>query len=86
MLSPQVFAIQINNLSLEDLIKERNRLIEDIRIYEKEYLNTNNSELDEISLSLKYDMQPSADTNYYFNNMYLLEVNKLIVDRLERKI
>lgn len=71
MQSPELFRLGLENYSIEQLRKERDRLIREIRDYEKQ-----DSRVKEI------DMSPSPAVVYYCNNLYLVETLKLMLEKM----
>ncbi|MBQ1299990.1 MAG: hypothetical protein IIY51_06125 [Erysipelotrichaceae bacterium] len=70
MISPETFRKQNINLSLEELYKVRRELMEDMIYYE--------DHPDEEEFML-----PSRETVYMVNNLYLMEICKLIEEKLK---
>ena len=70
MQSPESFRLELENHSLEQLRKERDRLIRSIRHYEKHESET----MDDL-------ICPSRSVVYYCNNLYLVETLKLIIEK-----
>lgn len=70
MIDPGTFRKALENATLEEIIKERDKLIREIRRYEKGKMS-----LDEIT------MDPSPDVVYMTNNAYLAELCYLIVEK-----
>ena len=67
MIHPKSFREAFEDATLDEIIKERDKLIREIRRYEKGKLS-----LEELSRRL------SPDTVYYCNNLYLAELCYLI--------
>ena len=70
MQAPETFRLELENHSLEQLRKERDRLIRSIRDYEKHESET----MDDI-------VCPSPSVVYYCKNLYLIETIKLIIEK-----
>lgn len=70
MIDPITFKKAYENATPEEIIKVRDKLIREIRRYEK-----GNIPLDEIT------MDPSPDVVYMMNNAYLAELCYLIVEK-----
>ena len=70
MQAPETFRLELENHSLEQLRKERDRLIRSIRDYEK-----HESEIEDIGMS------PSPSVVYYCNNLYLIGTINLIIEK-----
>lgn len=70
MISPKTFRGAFENATLEEIIKERDKLIREIRRYEK-----GKTSLDEIT------MDPSPEVVYMMNNLYLAELCHLIHEK-----
>lgn len=70
MQAPETFRLELENQSLEQLRKERDKLIRSIRDYEK-----HESEIEDTGMS------PSPSVVYYCNNLYLVETIKLIIEK-----
>jgi hypothetical protein len=70
MQAPETYRLELENQSLEQLRKERDRLIRSIRDYEKRESET----MDAI-------VCPSPSVVYYCNNLYLIETIKLIIEK-----
>ena len=76
MISPFGFRKQHENDSLEELIEERNGLMEYIVNYEKKDKDQNNIEI---------DIKPSPATRYDMYNEYLKEIVDLILIQTRKK-
>lgn len=70
MISPETFRKQNINLSLEELYKVRRELMEDMIYYEDHPEE-------------KSYIMPSNETVYMVNNLYLMEICKLIEEKLK---
>lgn len=76
MISPKSYAEEyLKGKSLDELVQERNELLEYIYDYEENFLFKSDDELDKLDLDIKY----------YYNNLYLIEVSKLIIEKLKNK-
>lgn len=76
MISPQGYIQQHKDKPLEELIKERNKLLDGIREYEETYiLNKKTPKFTGIII------EPSPSTVYFWNNHYLNEITDLIIER-----
>ncbi|MDD4548075.1 MAG: hypothetical protein PHI05_04980 [Bacilli bacterium] len=71
MISPAIYKEQIEKLCLGELLKERNKIIRDIRRFEK------TKDMD----SFEIIMNPSPAVVYQCNNDYLVEVTKVINEK-----
>ena len=67
MFSPETFINMIEDKSYENLVKERDKLIREIHEFET---GTNADPL--------IMMKPSPDVIYQCNNLYLIEITKLL--------
>ena len=74
MIDPKTYSLIFMGKSLSELIKERNRLIEEIREYE-------DAKDDENILMAS---NPDPETIYLNNHLYLAEICKLIGERLSQ--
>ena len=72
LFDPKTYSQIIREDSLTELIKERNRLIEEIREYE--------DSMDDDNIFMTGN--PDPETIYLHNHLYLAEVCKLISERL----
>ncbi len=63
MIDPKTFRNQYKDAILEKIIKERDKLIREIRRYEKGKIPKED-----------YMMDPSPEVVYYCNNLYLAEL------------
>ena len=70
MIDPKSFRERFENATLDEIIKERDKLIREIRRYEKGKIS-----LEELSRC------PSPETVYYCNNLYLAELCYLINEK-----
>lgn len=70
MIDPKTFREAYKNATLEEIIKERDKLIQEIRRYEKGKIPEED-----------YLMCPGPDTIYYCNNLYLAELCYLITEK-----
>lgn len=75
MISPQSFIENLENKEYEILIKEKNKLIDDIKRFE-ENKNTDSDIF----------MDPSPEVIYQCNLLYLSELCKLIHDKFNKRI
>ena len=75
MIHPKTFREEFEHATLEELIKERDVLIREIRRYE-----TGKIPLDEL---LTF---PSLDTVYHCNNLYLPELCYLINEKSKEEV
>lgn len=75
MISPEYYRSTIENHSLEELIKERDELLEEIRRFEQKRISYE-----------EYCRAPSPDVIYQCNNMYLIEIIDLINQKFNAKI
>lgn len=73
MMSPEAYRKENENLSLEELINNRNKLLKAISDYE----NKKGEGLSEGAV------KPSPETVYYWNNFYLKEITDLIINKLK---
>ena len=67
MIFPELYIMKIKNYDYLELIKERDRLINDIRHFEKNKMVGNR-------YALKWDINPSPDVFYQFNLDYLARI------------
>lgn len=65
MICPEFYMEQIKDSNLQQLLKERNRLIRELRKFEKQ---KDSDEKEAIR------MHPSPEVVYHFNNEYLIKV------------
>ena len=72
MIDPKTYSQSIRNESLSELKKERNRLIKEIREYD--------DAMDDDNIFMSGN--PSPETIYLNNHLYLAEVCRLIGERL----
>lgn len=70
MIDPTAFREAYKNATLEEIIKERDKLIREIRRYEKGKIPKED-----------YMMDPSPEVVYYCNNLYLAELCHLINEK-----
>ena len=70
MIHPQTFRESLENLPLDKIIKERDKIIREIRRYEKGKIPED-----------EYMMDPSPETVYMMNNLYLAELCNLIYEK-----
>ena len=76
MISPQSYIEQQKDKSYEELIKERDRLIKDVRYFEKHIEKFMNNES---------GIHPSPDVKYQIYLDYLGELCKLLSDKFNEK-
>ena len=76
MISPQGYIEQHKDKSLEELIKERNELLDEMKEYEE--ANILNKKPPIFSGII---IEPSPSTVYYWNNHYLNAITDLIIER-----
>ena len=74
MISPQGYIEQHKDKSLEELIKERNELLDEMKEYEE--ANILNKKPPIFSGII---IEPSPSTVYYWNNHYLNAITDLII-------
>ena len=70
MISPKTFRGAFENATLEEIIKERDKLIREIRRYEKGKIPEED-----------YMIDPSPEVVYMMNNLYLAELCNLIYEK-----
>lgn len=70
MINPKTFRDSFENATISEIIKERNQIIMEIRRYE-------NGKIPEDD----YMMDPSPETVYMMNNLYLAELCNLIYEK-----
>ena len=70
MISPKTFRGAFENTTLEEIIKERDKLIREIRRYEKGKIPEED-----------YMIDPSPEVVYMMNNLYLAELCNLIYEK-----
>lgn len=70
MIDPKTFRNQYEDATLEEIIKERDKLIREIHRYEKGKIPKED-----------YMMDPSPEVVYYCNNLYLAELCHLINEK-----
>ena len=75
MISPYSYKEEHKNLSLIELIDERNELIKSLNNYENNHIKNENSN------NLKEIMSPSPATRYHCDNEYLKEITDLILEK-----
>ncbi len=74
MIDPTTFREAYKNATLEEIIKERDKLMREIRRYEKDKIPEED-----------YMMNPSPETVYRMNNLYLAELCYLIIEKDKEK-
>lgn len=74
MIDPKTFRNQYEDATLEEIIKERDKLIREIRRYEKGKIPKED-----------YCMDPSPEVIYRMNNAYLVELCYLIIEKDKEK-
>ena len=74
MIDPTTFREAYKNAPLEEIIKERDKLIREIRRYEKGKIPEED-----------YCMDPSPEVIYRMNNAYLVELCYLIIEKDKEK-
>ena len=67
MMSPQSFKEEIKELSYEELVIERNKLIEALHKYEKGEIT-----------DFEKNIHPAPEVVYQCNNEYLIEITRLL--------
>ena len=72
MIDPKTFRDSLENLPLDKIIKERDKIIREIRRYEKGKIPEED-----------YMMEPSPETVYTMNNLYLAELCFLINEKMK---
>ena len=70
MINPKTFRAQYEDASLDKIIKERDKLIREIRKYEKSKIPEED-----------YMMDPSPEVVYMMNNLYLAELCHLLYEK-----
>ena len=70
MIDPETFRKEFEEAPLDEIIKERDKLIREISRYEKGKIPVED-----------YLMLPSPETVYYCNNLYLAELCYLINEK-----
>lgn len=70
MIDPISFRKALEDVSLDKIIKERDKIIREIRRYEKGKIPEED-----------YGMSPSPETVYMMNNLYLAELCNLINEK-----
>lgn len=75
MINPQSFVDELMDKSYEELIKEKDKLINKIKRFENKKVTEN-----------EYDINPSPDVIYQCNLLYLSELSKLINDKFNKKL
>ena len=70
MIDPITFREAFKNATIEEIIKERDRIIREIRRYEKGKIPEDD-----------YCMDPSPEVIYIMNNSYLVELCYLIIKK-----
>ncbi|MBQ6629892.1 MAG: hypothetical protein IJH65_13885 [Methanobrevibacter sp.] len=74
MIDPTTFRKALENATLDKIIKERDKLIREIRRYEKGKIPED-----------EYCMDPSPEVVYRMNNVYLAELCYLIIEKDKEK-
>lgn len=74
MIHPQTFRESLENLPLDKIIKERDKIIREIRRYEKGKIPEED-----------YMIEPSPEVIYRMNNAYLVELCYLIIEKDKEK-
>lgn len=74
MIDPKTFRNSLENAPMEKIIKERDKLIREIRRYEKGKIPEED-----------YCMDPSPEVFYRMNNAYLAELCYLIIEKDKEK-
>lgn len=74
MISPQTYISRFKFANYTDLIKERDRLIDELQRFEKNVMNGDRS-------GKEWLMDPNPETTYQCNLNYLAELCELMRDR-----
>ena len=74
MMSPESYIISLNGMSYEELLNERESLLKSIKEFENGDANTTTDIID-----------PSPDTRYQCNLLYLSKLCELIVDKYQKQ-
>ena len=74
MIHPKTFRDSLENVPLDKIIKERDKIIREIRRYEKGKIPEDD-----------YMMDPSPETVYMMNNLYLAELCNLLYEKKKEK-
>ena len=74
MIDPVTFRKALENATLDEIIKERDKLIREIRRYEKGKIPED-----------EYCIDPSPEVVYRMNNAYLAELCYLIIEKDKEK-
>ncbi len=77
MISPETYISELKDKSYEELIKERNTLMRDIKYFEKHRKELTHDE--------NIVCHPTPETQYYWHLHYLVELIKLIIDKYEEE-
>ena len=72
MISPEAYVDNIKDKSYKNLLKERDKLIQNLKIFEKHYKN-----IDEPTT------YPSFEIIYLYNLDYLIEIWKLVKEKYQ---
>ena len=73
MLSPESYVNTLKDNSYEELLKERDKLIRELRYFEKH----------REELTKEVEICPSPETEYYWGLHYLAELMKLIIEKYD---
>ncbi|XMB85487.1 hypothetical protein RJG79_08655 [Mycoplasmatota bacterium WC44] len=77
MISPEDYRSNIENKNIRELIRERNSILNFIKKYENEEVHMR-GERNLFDIVLEH---PSVQVRYHMNNLYLIEVTKLILEK-----
>ncbi len=74
MIDPKTYRDSLEEAPLDEIIKERDKIIREIRRYEKGKISEE-----------EYWIDPSPEVVYVVNNVYLVELCNLIIEKKSRK-
>lgn len=70
LIDPELYIDSLKNKPIENLIKERNKIIKQIQHYENNKNNVDN-----------FDMYPTPKEIYEWNNVVLIKLTSIIMDK-----
>lgn len=70
LINPELYIDNLKNKSIENLIKERDKIIRQIQHYEN-----NKDNID------KFDIYPTPEDVYEWNNVVLIKLTSMIMDK-----
>lgn len=85
MVSPESYRKEYASLTLKELIKERNELLEEMHEYEDTYILNKLPDLLPSILPDDAIIDPSPEVVYSCDNLYLKEITDLIIEKLDEE-